>query len=240
VGGGGGTQSAGGTADAHAAPGDFGVGGHGPLAVNSGCFLGGGGGGGWYGGGGGLAGGGGGGSGHGPVGTAFENGVRSGNGLATIGFSSCSETLSGTVSAPVSISAGAAVFLNGATIYGPLTADGAAQIAVCDSSIAGQVSVTGTTGPVVIGSADGGSPACTGNSILGPATLTANTGGVELGANTIAGPATLTGNSGAAVTVGANTIFGPLLCSANNPDPTDDNQANTVHGPAGGQCASLG
>src|SRR5205814_1086653 len=49
--------------------------------------AGGGGGGGWYGGGGGLnGGGGGGGSGHGPLGTVFETGARSGNGLVTVTY----------------------------------------------------------------------------------------------------------------------------------------------------------
>ena len=44
-------------------------------------------GGGWYGGGGGLNfGGGGGGSGHGPAGTTFETGVRSGDGLVTVTY----------------------------------------------------------------------------------------------------------------------------------------------------------
>jgi hypothetical protein len=48
---------------------------------------GGGGGGGWFGGGGGFDGGaGGGGSGHGPQGTAFETGVRQGNGLITVTY----------------------------------------------------------------------------------------------------------------------------------------------------------
>jgi Ca2+-binding RTX toxin-like protein len=47
---------------------------------------GGGGGGGWYGGGGGGVGGGGGGSGHGPEGTVFQTGVRSGNGLVTVTY----------------------------------------------------------------------------------------------------------------------------------------------------------
>ena len=86
AGGGGGTQSDGGTAALPAMPGDPGVGGHGAIEALFEAFGGGGGGGGWFGGGGGLGGGGGGGSGHGPEGTVFETGVRSGNGLVTVTY----------------------------------------------------------------------------------------------------------------------------------------------------------
>jgi hypothetical protein len=82
VGGGGGTQDAGGTATSPATPGLPGLGGN-----SGGVSGGGGGGGGWFGGGGGFDGGaGGGGSGHGPQGTAFETGVRKGNGLITVTY----------------------------------------------------------------------------------------------------------------------------------------------------------
>lgn len=147
----------------------------------------------------------------------------------------------GTIAGPVSISAGATVILTGATIYGPLSAQSAAQIVVCDSTIAGPISVSGSGGSVLIGSAAAGrSPACGGNVILGPVTLTGNSGGVELGANMIAGQVTLTGNGGPAPVVAANTIAGPLSCAANAAQPTDNGQPNTVHGPALGQCVALG
>jgi Ca2+-binding RTX toxin-like protein len=81
--GGGGTQTAGGNAGTGQA-GQFGGGGNG---------RGGGGGGGWYGGGGGVEGGGGGGSGYGPTGTAFQTGVRSGNGLVTVTYTVAIDTL---------------------------------------------------------------------------------------------------------------------------------------------------
>jgi len=83
--GGGGTQIEGGSATAPATAGGFGTGG------SAGAAGAGGGGGGWFGGGGGgvgagVSGGGGGGSGHGPAGTTFETGVRSGNGLVTVSY----------------------------------------------------------------------------------------------------------------------------------------------------------
>jgi hypothetical protein len=86
--GGGGTQVAGGTAGgSNATPGVFGSGGDGGWSGSPAVFgPGGGGGGGWFGGGGGYGAGGGGGSGHGPLGTAFETGVRSGDGLITIEY----------------------------------------------------------------------------------------------------------------------------------------------------------
>ena len=81
VAGGGGTLTDGGSATSPATEGDFGFGGDG------GGNFGGGGGGGWFGGGGGLgAAGGGGGSGHGPEGTVFGTGVRSGDGLVTVTY----------------------------------------------------------------------------------------------------------------------------------------------------------
>ncbi|MEU8319494.1 DUF11 domain-containing protein [Nonomuraea sp. NPDC048881] len=105
--GGGGTSSAGGSGGAGSygadagADGTAGTGGAGGAEVPGGPSGagGGGGGGGWYGGGGGGGGeyagapiyarssaGGGGGSGHGPAGTVFQTGVRSGNGLITITY----------------------------------------------------------------------------------------------------------------------------------------------------------
>jgi hypothetical protein len=147
----------------------------------------------------------------------------------------------GTIAGPVTVSAGAEVVLTeGATVEGPLTANGAAQVAVCDSTIAGPVSVSGSSGPVLIGSADDGSPACGGNVIFGPVTLTNNSGETEVVANTVAGRVGLTGNGGPAPVVAGNSIAGPLSCSANSADPTDNGQPNTVHGPATGQCAALG
>ena len=85
----GGTQTEGGAGGASsstdkAADGTFGAGGSGRRLGS--VYEGGGGGGGWYGGGGGYGSGGGGGSGHGPAGTLFETGARSGHGLVTVTY----------------------------------------------------------------------------------------------------------------------------------------------------------
>jgi hypothetical protein len=98
--GGGGTQTAGGTAGDIATPGSFGVGGDAFFFGVDGCTDGGGGGGGWYGGGGGVGAGGGGGSSYpdpsnppsGVTNVTTNTGVRSGNGLATISYSACQQT----------------------------------------------------------------------------------------------------------------------------------------------------
>jgi hypothetical protein len=86
VAGGGGTPEAGGSAASADLEGRFGRGGSGPAQSPS-LDDSGGGGGGWFGGGAGAFGGpGGGGSGHGPAGTLFETGVRSGDGLVTVTY----------------------------------------------------------------------------------------------------------------------------------------------------------
>ena len=119
AGGGGGTQTEGGSATSPATKGDGGVGG------NAAGDAGGGGGGGWFGGGGGLDGsGGGGGSGHGPEGTVFETGVRSGNGLVTVTYRFTTATL--TTSASPDIDLGGqvtdtATLANGVSPTGQIT-----------------------------------------------------------------------------------------------------------------------
>ena len=104
----------------------------------------------------------------------------------------------------------------------------------------GKVTVTGTSGAVLIGSTDGGSPGCGGNLIMGPVTLSGNSGSITVADNTIYGPAALTGNGGPAALVAANMVAGPLSCSANGASPTNNGKPNSVQGPASGQCAALG
>lgn len=81
-----GVGGAGGNQDGSAGSGQLGVGGASDVS-------GGGGGGGFYGGGGGSFAGGGGGSGHGPTGTTFVSGVRSGDGVITVSYSAPPPTI---------------------------------------------------------------------------------------------------------------------------------------------------
>ena len=114
IGGGGGTQDAGGAAgpnDATAGDGEFGVGGVGGVGGNESNDGGGGGGGGFFGGGGGEGdtpgtddgGGGGGGSGFGPSGVAFETGVQEGDGFVTISYDPATDSCPPPAAAPAAI-----------------------------------------------------------------------------------------------------------------------------------------
>jgi hypothetical protein len=145
-----------------------------------------------------------------------------------------------TVAGPVSISAGAVVAIGASKIQGSLKSNDAAQISLCSNQISGPLSVSGSSGFVLIGGpGNDGSPVCGANTIQGSVTLTNNSGGVQLGGNSIAGSVSFTGNKGSAAQVEGNTIAGPLACSGNTQVPTDRGQANTVKGPASGQCAAL-
>lgn len=82
-----------------------------------------------------------------------------------------------------------------AALTGPFSADGALALTICHSALTGPVSVQRSTGPVVIGSdREGG--ACAGNTLRGPLTVEANTGGTEVSANAVTGAVRITGNSG--------------------------------------------
>lgn len=138
--------------------------------------------------------------------------------------------VNGTVSGPVTVNPGGALRVTGGTINGPVSATRPAAFTLSGATIAGPVSVTGATGEVAI----------TGGRVNGPVSLTFNTGGVRLDGVIVAGPVSVVGNSGgAAVVVAGNTVNGPLACSGNTPPPVDADRANTVKGPASGQCARL-
>jgi hypothetical protein len=151
-----------------------------------------------------------------------------------------------TVTGPVGVSAKGVLVVTNSHIEGPLNAVGTAGLTVCGSRIDGPVRVSGAAGPVLIGAAgDDGPPGCGANTITGAVVLSLSGGGIELGGNTISGPVTLVGNQpaslanadNAAPELEANHIGGPLYCSGNASVPADDQQPNTVTGPASGQCA---
>jgi Glycine rich protein len=117
---GGGTQDAGGAGGSHlsgintAAPGQFGLG-----AAGSPTSGGGGGGGGWYGGGAGRFGGGGGGSGHGPTGTTYQTGVRTGNGQITATYTLPNAQPTADAGDDLTVASQAAVSLDGSDSTDP-------------------------------------------------------------------------------------------------------------------------
>lgn len=178
-------------------------------------------------------------------------GVQNGN--ITIQSGGRLDLLGGTINGGVTVQNGGAVNVQSGSINGSLTASGANLFSLCGASISGSVSASSSSAFVLIGDgADDGSPSCTGNTIKGGVTLTANSAGAEIGANTISGSVTMTGTTGAvyggsgdyagnpstAPEIEKNSITGSLSCSSNSPSPTDDGLPNAVGGGRSGQCAS--
>ncbi|MCM3924223.1 Ig-like domain repeat protein, partial [Frankia sp. AiPs1] len=134
--------------------------------------------------------------------------------------------------------------LTGATVTGPVTAEGALALTACQATITGPVTVRAARGYVLLGAdahAADVTP-CAGNTLRGPLTVDANTGGLEASANTIIGPVRIVGNSGsgplpddAVPEFRDNRVTGPLSCTGNQ--PTLAQSGNTVIGPRSGQCA---
>jgi trimeric autotransporter adhesin len=123
-----------------------------------------------------------------------------------------------TQNGPVTVASGGALDIEGATLDGPVSVTGATAVRVCGTSLTGPLTVSGSTGLVVIGDDEG--PACAGNTITGPVSLTSNSGGVEFDNNTVNGPLTITHttgtvpppDTGSLVDVG-NKVSGPVHIS---------------------------
>ncbi|MET7998705.1 GH92 family glycosyl hydrolase [Amycolatopsis sp. NPDC005232] len=138
---------------------------------------------------------------------------------------SCTKTLTGVQKGPLAVSSGT-VCLEGATVSGPVTVSAGASLVVRGGSIAGPLAATGA-GQVVLNR----------TKVSGPVAITGTTGAVSVELTDIGGPATFTGNHGPVLA--GSTVGGPLACTGNTPAPTDHDLANTVRGPAAGQCAKL-
>ncbi|MFI5606607.1 GH92 family glycosyl hydrolase [Amycolatopsis sp. NPDC051903] len=138
---------------------------------------------------------------------------------------SCTKTLTGEQQGPLTVSSGA-VCLDGAAVAGPVTVAKGASLVVRGGSITGPLTATGA-GQVVLNR----------TTVSGPVAITGTTGPVSIELTDLSGPVTLTGNAGPVLS--GSTVGGPLACTANSPAPTDHDIANTVRGPAAGQCAKL-
>ncbi|MFF2194873.1 Ig-like domain-containing protein, partial [Streptomyces sp. NPDC058157] len=146
----------------------------------------------------------------------------------------------GSQNGPVTVRPGGALAVTGARLTGPVSADGALALTICHSELTGPVTVQRSTGPVVVGS-DREGAACAGNTLRGPLTVDADTGGVEVSANGVTGAVRITGNSGTgplpealAPAFRANRVTGPLRCEDNAPDLLQT--GTTATGPRTGQC----
>ncbi|MBE1486355.1 ExeM/NucH family extracellular endonuclease [Plantactinospora soyae] len=135
-----------------------------------------------------------------------------------------------TISGPVTVLPGASLVATGGSIAGPVTATRSVLLTLDGTTVSGPVSVVGGTGQVLVEK----------GRVSGPVSIVLSSGGVRVDTVTVSGPVSLVGNTGSEpVLVAGNKISGPLSCLGNNPGPGNDGRANTVRGPATGQCARL-
>ncbi|MDP9073044.1 MAG: Ig-like domain repeat protein, partial [Actinomycetota bacterium] len=112
---------------------------------------------------------------------------------ALIGGPGSTCVIGGHITGAVVVPAGSSLDLEGVTVDGSISADGAAFIRICGST-ASAISVSNSTGFVLIG--DAGDDSCNPNTLSGALTLSHNTGGVEAIGNHVAGTVIDTANSG--------------------------------------------
>jgi hypothetical protein len=115
---------------------------------------------------------------------------------------------------PVTVRAGASLYGDGARITGPVTASGAVAVRLCGSTVTGSLTLHGS-----------------GKAVLGDPQI-------DCAPNTVTGPVSITGTSGQTVLAG-NRIVGPLACSGNEPPPVNRGVPNSVTGPTSGQCRGI-
>ncbi|MEU4780149.1 S8 family serine peptidase [Micromonospora sp. NPDC023633] len=139
----------------------------------------------------------------------------------------CGQVVSGEHRGPLSVRAGVVCLAPGAAVSGPVSVEKGAGLFALDASVDGPVTATGAT--VV---------ELTGSRVDGPLSVTGVTGRVLIAGTRVTGPVSVvdsrTGDT--PVVVSGNRIDGPLRCVGNQPPPVDDGVANTVGGPASGQC----
>jgi predicted alpha-1,2-mannosidase len=105
-----------------------------------------------------------------------------------------------TISGPVTVNAGASLYVFGGKVNGPISANGAGSVVLVDTQVGGPVSVTGATGRVNIENTKVG----------GPVSIVNNQAPVVLAANAIGGPMSGSGNTPDPVNNGlVNTVQGP-------------------------------
>ena len=127
------------------------------------------------------------------------------------------------VSGKVTVKAGGALDIEGATVSGPLTSKGAALIRICGGSLAG-ATVSNSTGSVVIGE---GNEACGPSKFGGKVTIKSNKAGVLVDENTFGSFLKVKANSGG-TTVVDNTVAGELNVTTNTGTVVD--KPNSVEG----------
>ena len=121
------------------------------------------------------------------------------------------------VKGTVTVRAGGALDVEGATISGALSASKAALVRVCGASIAKSLKVASSAGTLVIGD---GTPECPGNTIGTGAKVTGNAMSVTIIGNTFGSSLAVENNMGG-VTVTGNKVGGSLTIQRNSGTVTD-------------------
>ena len=116
----------------------------------------------------------------------------------------------------VTVKAGGALDVEGATIGGSLTSTGAALLRVCAATVGGSATVKGSSGSVVIGESSG----CAPSTISKEVSVKENKAGVSIVGNTLGASVVVTGNSGG-TTVTANKVTKSLTVTGNTGSVTD-------------------
>ncbi|MEU8001725.1 hypothetical protein AB0B66_11230 [Catellatospora sp. NPDC049111] len=140
----------------------------------------------------------------------------------------CTTTIDGRHNGPLTVSG--VTCLDGATVNGPVAVRRGATLLAIDSTISGPVSASSAAAVHLYHS-----------TVRGPVAVSGATGSVAVVDTTVHGPVSLSGGrtTGVEPIIADSTINGPLACSGNTPAPINLGAANTVNGPAGGQCATL-
>ncbi|GAB7184733.1 hypothetical protein ATKI12_4564 [Kitasatospora sp. Ki12] len=162
--------------------------------------------------------------------------------LFTSGDSTC--IVGATVHGAVHDAKDGALYISGSTVHGAVLFSGGTLFGMCGSTVTGTTNVHDASGFVLVG--DPGDDGCAGNRIGGSLLLGDNHGGLEVVANQVGGSVQVQGTTGTGpfpedtrTEIEGNTIGGALLCSGNNPAPTNDGHPNTVSGQRLGQCSNL-
>jgi hypothetical protein len=133
-------------------------------------------------------------------------------------------TSSAKVSGAITVRPGGSLDVEGATLSGSVSTQGATIVRICGAQVGGPVKILQNTGPVMLG---GNSDGCSPNTFHGTVTVKESTGGVVLEGNTIASTVKVLNNSPSTSVVN-NTIASSLTVTGNTGSVTDS--PNEVEG----------
>lgn len=172
----------------------------------------------------------------------------------------CTQTLSGDVPGPVTVSSGQSLCITNARVARAVTVSPGGLLTIANSKLAGGLSadapaffslcgsdlslpptpsvvlrVVNAVNPPRIGDPAGG---CAGNRIAGHVQIVDNLAAVTFRSNIVSHNLTITGNGPGTALVAGNTVIGTLACTGNDPAPANGGQANTAAFKTG-QCVNV-